>query len=194
MTHPLANCSLRYLLWNTVGALACVPWAASAQSPGAMTPAAKDKQFLEYIWQDNQAEAQLGINAQKMAQAPVVIGFARLIVSDNADLKNQVMALLRTERVAVPPEMIQQRANAIAPKTGLDFDDVFLTSQISHLRDDVTRFRDQQAATKDDGIRKLTEAAVPFFEQELALAEAARSSLRPGQTNPPTPEPSGLSR
>jgi putative membrane protein len=164
-----------------------------AQTPGAMSQPERDKQFLEYVWQDNQAEAQLGINAQKMAQSPAVIAFARLVVSDNADLKNQVTTVLRDEHVQVAAEMVQQRANAIAPKTGVDFDEVFLTSQISHLRDDVARFQDVQAATNDDGIKKLAADASPFLAQELALAQAVQSSLQSGQArtgNAATPESS----
>jgi predicted outer membrane protein len=172
----------RFMLAAAACILANLPSQSFAQTPGAMSQPERDKQFLEYVWQDNQAEAQLGINAQKMVQAPSVIAFARLIVSDNADLKNQVATVLRDEHVQVPAEMVQQRANAIAPKAGVDFDEVFLTSQISHLRDDVARFQDVQAATNDEGIKKLTAVASPFLAQELALAQAVQSSLQSAQT------------
>jgi hypothetical protein len=89
---------------------------------------------------------------------------------------------------------VQQRANAIAPKTGVDFDKVFLTSQISHLRDDVARFQDVQAATNNDGIKKLTAVASPFLAQELALAQAVQSSLQSGQTRAGTVGPPEKSR
>ena len=107
-----------------------------AQAPGPANPADRDKQFLEYMWQNDQAEIQLGINAQKLAQAPAVIGFARLIVSDNSDLKTKLGPVLHDNHVVVPAEMVQQRANMIAPKVAVDFDAVFLTSQISHVQDD----------------------------------------------------------
>ena len=70
---------------------------------------------------------------------------------------------------------------------------MFLTSQISHLRDDVARFQDVQAATNDDAIKKLAAAASPFLAQELALAQAVQSSLQSSQPrtgNAATPESS----
>src|ERR1700744_3768137 len=109
-------------------AVFCCGSAVLAQTSAAVSSADKDKQFLEYLWQNNQAEIQLGINAQKLAQAPAVIAFARLIVSDNSDLKTQLEPVIRDTHVAVPVEMVQQRANMIAPKAGVDFDQAFLAS------------------------------------------------------------------
>jgi predicted outer membrane protein len=165
-----------------VGILALLSSPTQAQVPGPANPADRDKQFLEYMWQNDQAEIELGINAQKLAQAPAVIGFARLIVSDNSDLKTQLGPLLHDNHVEVPTEMVQQRANTIAPKAAVDFDSAFLTSQISHLRDDVTRYQDQQAASNNDGIHKVTMLMVPMLQQELAIALAVQSSSRTAET------------
>lgn len=168
-----------------LSAVPCI--AAHSQTAAPANQADRDKQFLEYQWQNNQAEIQLGINAQKLAQAPAVIAFARLIVSDNSDLKNQLGSVMKENHVVIPAEMVQQRANMIAPKTGADFDQAFIASQITHLRDDIARYQDQNAAAKNEGVEKVTSFMAPMLQQELALALAVQATLHPGETTTTSP-------
>jgi putative membrane protein len=77
--------------------------ASSSRSPNGQTGVSQqDKQFLDYAAQDNQAEIQTCLIAEKQAQAPGVKAFARLMVDDHVQIESQLAATGSAESVDLP--------------------------------------------------------------------------------------------
>src|SRR5689334_19256283 len=77
--------------------------ASSSKAPNGQTGLSQqDKQFLEYAAQDNQAEIQTCLLAEKLAQAPAVKAFARLMVDDHVQIESQLAATGSAESVNLP--------------------------------------------------------------------------------------------
>jgi predicted outer membrane protein len=154
----------------------CLPVA--AQSGGtSQVPQSKDKQFLQYVSEDNQAEIRLCQNAEKLGQSPAIIAFARLVVDDDTANQRTLDDLLSKNEIKVQPEMVQQQASMVAPKVGVNFDGAFIAAQIEHHQNDVLRFQNEKSAAQSDDVRQIASQILDQLNQQLAVAQAVQAWL-----------------
>lgn len=172
--------------WRYLQLMGCVAPAlflavavSSAQtSITAPQPAAgvEPKQILRANWEDNEAQMQLALNAQKAAHSPAVVAYARLIVVDAKATRQALLPVMKQRGVEVASQMVNQKEARIAAKTGDDFDLAYLGAEIVHLQDDVTRFRGYQGSNDKD-VQQAANKMLPLIQQHLSLAEAASLGL-----------------
>jgi putative membrane protein len=136
-----------------------------------------DRQFLAYVNEGSQAEAQMCQYAAENTQSPAVRAFARLMLFDQKDLADRLAALIQREGIQLPPRMGQQTMAKIAPKSGVNFDSEFIGAQVEHHTNDLQRFEAVQSKTQDEGLRQFVSQTVPVLQQHIALARAVAQSL-----------------
>ncbi len=155
---------------------------AGANPAGAAT-SQQDKQFLDYAAQDNQAEIQTCLIAEKQAQAPAVKAFARLMVDDHVVVESQLAAAASATNAALPNGIGQDGHKTISqlePLHGHEFDRAFIQDQIKDHTNDVQRYDAEIRSTQDSAIRRYAAETLPILQQHLALAQAVQTSMQGG--------------
>jgi putative membrane protein len=157
---------------------------ASAQPSGASLAAA-DQKFLNYAAEDNQAEIQLCLVAEKRALDPALKAFARLMVDDHAGIESRLAALGNELQVDLPDGIGKEgreTASKLQPLQGREFETEFIKAQIKDHSDDLEKFSQEQKSTQNDRIRQFATETVPLLQQHLALARAVETQLGNSQT------------
>jgi putative membrane protein len=147
--------------------------------------AQQDKAFLDYAAQDNQAEIQLCLLAEKKAQNPAVKAFARLMVDDHVQVESQLAALVNAESVDVPNgigEDSEKTMSQLEPLKGADFDREFLKDQIQDHSRDLQRFGKEKDSTQDADVKRFAALTMPVLQQHLDLARAVQSYVQNGKS------------
>ena len=159
--------------------------APSSKSPNDQTGISQqDKQFLGYAAQDNQAEIQTCLIAEKQAQAPAVKAFARLMVDDHVQIESQLAATASAEGVDLPNGVGQEGQKTMSrlePLRGQEFDREFLKDQVKDHSHGIQRYDDESHASRNDTVVHYVNETLPILKQHLALAEAVQASLQSGQ-------------
>lgn len=144
------------------------------------TPSATDQKFLDYAAEDNQAEIQLCLSAEKRAHDPALKAFARLMVNDHVAIESRLAALGDELRAGMPDgigkEGEQTRAK-LAPLQGEAFERQFMQAQIKDHSDDIEKFSQELEDTQNARIRQFATETVPILKQHLALARAVQGGL-----------------
>lgn len=144
------------------------------------TPSAAEQKFLDYAAEDNQAEIQLCLIAEKRARDPALKAFARLMVNDHVAIESRLAALGDELRAGMPDgigkEGEQTRAK-LAPLQGEAFEHQFMQAQIKDHSDDIEKFSEQLKETQNARIRQFAAETVPILKQHLALARAVQGGL-----------------
>jgi putative membrane protein len=152
---------------------------ALAQQSGAPLAAA-DQKFLNYAAEDNQAEIQLCLVAEKRALDPALKAFARLMVDDHAGIESRLAALGNEMQAGLPDGVGkegQETASRLQPLQGREFETEFMKAQIKDHSNDIEKFTQQQKSTQNERIRQFASETIPILQQHLALAQAVEKQL-----------------
>lgn len=139
-----------------------------------------DHKFLDYAAEDNQAEIQLCLVAEKRATNPALKAFARLMVDDHVEIESRLAALGNELRVSLPDgigEDGQKTASRLKPLNGTEFEREFVQAQIKDHSDDIEKFSKEQESTQNDRIREFATETIPILRQHLALARAVDAQV-----------------
>jgi putative membrane protein len=157
---------------------------ALAQSPQGTPPRAElsadDKAFLDFVAEDNQAEIELCLLAQRVSRSPVVKAFARLMVHDHVGIESRLAALSDAENVRVAHGVGKEGGETLARLQKLDgagFDAEFMRAQIEDHHHDLDRFKQQESTTKNERVRRFASETVATLGQHHELAELILSSV-----------------
>jgi putative membrane protein len=150
----------------------------SAEKSGALDQA--DQKFLDYAAEDNQAEIQLCLVAEKRATNPALKAFARLMVDDHAEIESRLSALGNELQARLPDgigEDGQKTSSELKPLYGQDFERAFMEAQIKDHSNDVDKFSKEKASTQNQRIRQFASETIPILQQHLALARAVNAQI-----------------
>lgn len=154
----------------------------TSQTSGArqqpLTPG--DQAFLNYAAQDNQAEIQLCLVAEKLAPAGAVKAFARLMVDDHVAIENQLAILANDLNLELPNGLGkegQQTMSRLEDLHGANFQRSFMEAQVSDHSNDVKKYDDEIKATKNGGVRSYAIETVSVLKQHLDLARAVLAAI-----------------
>jgi putative membrane protein len=140
----------------------------------------QDKQFLSYAAEDNQAEIQLCLLAEKKAHDLALKAFARLMVNDHVGVESRLAALANGEQIELPngngEEGDKTLSKMQSTKTA-DFDGEFLKAQIEDHANDVKKFSDIEKTTQNEGVKRFAAETLPILQQHARLAKAVKASL-----------------
>ena len=164
---------------------ACAQTSKQPGDTGQGTLSGEDKKFLDYAAEDNQAEIQLCLLAEKNAKAPALKAFARLMVSDHVGIESRLAALINREEVEVPigvGKEGQETFSKLAKLKGEEFDREFIAAQIEDHGHDLERFGQEKSSTKDEGVRQFASETMPILQQHHKLAQAVQAAMAQGAT------------
>jgi putative membrane protein len=139
-----------------------------------------DQKFLNYAAEDNQAEIQLCLIAEKRAANPALRAFARLMVNDHAEIESRLAALGGELQVKMPDgigEDGQQTLAKLNPLQGDEFERGFMQAQIKDHSEDIQKYSNEQNATRNQRIRQFATETIPILQQHLALARAVDAQV-----------------
>lgn len=139
-----------------------------------------DQKFLNYAAEDNQAEIQLCLTAEKRALDPALKAFARLMVNDHMEIESRLGAVGNELRADLPDGIGkegQHTASELLPLRGSEFERKFLQAQIKDHSEDIEKFSAEQRATQNQRIRQFAAETLPILQQHLALARAVEAQL-----------------
>jgi putative membrane protein len=135
---------------------------------------------LSYAAEDNQAEIQLCLLAEKRATNPALKAFARLMVIDHVEIESR-LATLGNELQADLSDGIgkegQETRSKLTPLTGGDFEHAFMQAQIKDHSNDIEKFSNEAQTTKNGRINQFATETIPILKQHLALAHAVEAQL-----------------
>ncbi len=151
------------------------PPASSAEAARVQPLSSADKDFLNYAAEDNQAEIQIYLLAEKMAQSLPIKAFARLMVDDHVQIESRLAALIGGVGVRVSNGVGEDGAKTLSYLGGLNgaaFDHAFLEAQISDHGNDIKKLGAQATSTGNSGIRNFASETIALLQQHLELAKA----------------------
>lgn len=140
----------------------------------------QDRQFLSYAAEDNQAEIQLCLLAEKKANDLALKAFARLMVNDHVGVESRLAALANGERTELPNGNGDEGDKTLSKmqSTPIEhFDEEFLKAQIEDHANDVKKFSDIEKKTQNEGVRRFAAETLPILQQHAKLAKAVKSNL-----------------
>lgn len=140
----------------------------------------QDKQFLSYAAEDNQAEIQLCLLAEKKATDLGLKAFARLMVNDHVGVESRLAALANVEQFELSNGNGEDGDKTLAKMQSTkkaDFDSEFLKAQIEDHSNDVKKFSDIEKTSQNEGVKRFAAETLPILQQHARLAKAVKSSL-----------------
>lgn len=171
------------ILASSAALLAATPALAQGKPQGAPPQpklSQEDKQFVDFAAEDNQAEIQLCLLAEKLAQGPALKAFARLMVNDHVEIESRLAALINAENVEVPTGTGKDGQETFAKMEklrGEAFDREFLKKQIEDHGHDLEKFEHQRSATQNEGSRQFAAETLPILQQHDQLARAVQAAM-----------------
>ena len=170
---------LTVILLSTIPA-PCFAQAAASRDTASKQLSQEDSDFLKYAAEDNQAEIDLCILAEKKARSPAVKAFARLMVNDHVQIESQLAAVSESEKADLPDGIGkegQQTRARLEPLIGTEFEKAFMQAQIKDHTDDLKKFSHEQTSTQNRALRQYSAETRPLLEQHLNLAKAVSASI-----------------
>lgn len=150
----------------------------SGRIAGRQPLSQEDREFLNYAAQDNQAEIQLCLLAEKQSRSPAVKAFARLMVNDHVAIESRLAAVLDGLNLRVSNgvgEDGQRTLEDLEPLWGAQFDREFMRAQIKDHADDIDRFNDEIGSTENGAVRSFASETVDILGQHRELAKAVEA-------------------
>ncbi|QAU45833.1 DUF4142 domain-containing protein [Bradyrhizobium guangzhouense] len=168
-----------------VAALAVGCWGAALQAEEQGVKSGRaldqiDQKFLSYAAEDNQAEIQLCLIAEKRAANPALKAFARLMVDDHVEVESRLAALANELQANLPDGVGQEGQETLSKlKTlgGHEFEAKFMQAQIKDHSDDIEKYSKQQGSTQNERIRQFATETIPVLQQHVALARAVDAQI-----------------
>ena len=153
----------------------------SASSSSASSKiSAKDQQFLKKLAMGNEAEIELGQLAQDKASNQAVKDFGKRMVDDHTKAKDQMQQLASKENIDLPSKPAPKEA---AEKAGLEklsgaqFDRAYMRHMVMDHRKDVNEVKNENAMTKNQDVKQLTNQLLPTLQDHLQNAEQVNSQV-----------------
>jgi putative membrane protein len=180
MKAAIRRVSLATALLLACGASALAQSGTSSDSARRQPLSDQDKQFLSYAAEDNQAEIQLCLLAEKKAHDPAVKAFARLMVNDHIGVESRLAALANGEQIDLPNGNGEEGDKVLSKMQSTqreDFDKAFLKAQIEDHANDIKKFSNIEKETQNEGVKRFAAETLPILQQHAQLAKAVQSSL-----------------
>ena len=153
----------------------------SSAKPEPQAMSQQDKEFLSYAAEDNQAEIQLCLLAEKQAQSPAIKAFARLMVDDHVEIESRLAAVANSEKTQLPEgvgEEGKKTHDKLDPLNGAQFEAEFMKAQVKDHGEDIKKFDREASSTKNEAVHQFAAETGPLLEQHLALAKAVEAGER----------------
>ena len=172
---------MKRMLKVTMAALA-LAFASTALAQDALS--GEDKEFLKNAAELGITEVQMGKLAQQQGSSPDVKQHGELIASEHSKANDELLALAKEKGVELkgePAGSQKHMLNALAKKSGAEFDKEYIEHQAKDHRKAIDMFQDAARDIKDPDIKAFAAKQLPHLQQHLA-ALPAQSGTRTTET------------
>lgn len=172
------------------------PGSRGGAAPAASSALARaDRTFVEAAARAGMAEVAAGKVAMQRAQDPAVRQFAQQMVEDHTAANEDLMKLAQQKGVAPPadPDRTHRREmDAMAKRSGADFDRAYMKAQVADHQKTVSVFEKQAKSGKDEDLKQWAAKMLPTLQQHLQRARDMQGSIAGGaSTTMGTARPAG---
>lgn len=141
---------------------------------------AADMSFIREAASANLMEIRLGQTAQSRASNSAVKQFAQRMVSDHANLENQLTTTVSSSGQSFTPSIDahhQREITRLERLSGAEFDRSYMGLMIRAHQQDVAKFQTQSQSARSSQVRTLASNSLPVLQQHLSLATQVGSQV-----------------
>ena len=162
------------------GAVFVFATSAFAQSRPAVTSSGSaDIEFMLDVAKGGMAEVELAKLATERAKSDEVKKFAQRMVDDHTKAGDQLKSIAESKGIKLPVEMdAKDRAlmNRLQKLNGAAFDRAYMQAMVSDHVKDVSEFKKEANAGRDQQFKSFASSTLPTLEEHLQQARQARQA------------------
>lgn len=134
-----------------------------------------DRMFVRKAAEGGLAEVELGKLAAERASSPDVKQFGQRMVDDHTKTNDQLKQVASEKGITVPEKLSAKDAATKArleKLSGKEFDRAYMRDMVTDHTKDVTEFRTEAKAAKDQDVKNFATQTLPTLEDHLKQAKS----------------------
>jgi putative membrane protein len=138
-----------------------------------------DRQFIDHMARDGNAEVEIGKLAAQKASNPEVKSFANRLVQDHSQANSQLMQIAQQEGIQPPKGIGKEHRNLRArleKLNGAAFDHAFVDAQVKDHQQDIQYVQREQDRLQDPQLKSFAQQTMPVLQQHLQIAQQLNAS------------------
>lgn len=142
---------------------------------------AADKEFVMKAAIGGMAEVQMGQTASQKGLSAGVKAFGARMVTDHSKANDELKQLATTKGLVVPADVDakhRKAADALAAKSGKEFDKAYMTEMVRDHEEDVKEFEKESKSAQDADLGKWAARTLPTLEDHLRMAKDTAKSVK----------------
>ena len=158
--------------------LALAGFTGMAAGPLIAAPSKADKTFATSAASGGLAEVELGQLAEQKAASAQVKEFARTMVSDHTQAKQDLEQIAQQENLTLPKrpgKKEREESQRLHKLSGAAFDKQYMAHMVQDHRKDVSEFQREATSGKDPALKSYAQKYLPVLQKHLQMAEATSS-------------------
>jgi len=139
-----------------------------------------DRNFVEDMAQDGQAEVLLGQLAEQKATSPEVKEFAAQMVRDHSQANQELKSIAAKYNVELKPDLADEHKDLrerLSKKSGADFDREFIKAMVDDHEHAVDDAKDKAEHSENADIKQWASQTLPTLQQHLERARQIHEAL-----------------
>jgi putative membrane protein len=140
-----------------------------------------DKEFIMKAAQGGMAEVAGGQTAATNGASADVKSFGNRMVQDHGKANDELKQLATTKGLALPAETDadhKQKLDAMAKKTGKDFDKAYMEDMVADHEKDVAEFQKASQNAQDPDLKNWASKTLPTLQDHLKMAKDIHAKLK----------------
>jgi putative membrane protein len=140
----------------------------------------QDSRFIFDAASSNLMEVRMGQLAQSKASNPAVKQFGQQMVTDHANLQNQLTATVSKNGSEFKPGMTddhEKEVERLEKLSGAEFDRQYMTAMVQHHQQDVATFQRQSQSARSAEAQQIIAAGLPVLQRHLTMANQIASQV-----------------
>lgn len=142
--------------------------------------AKSDEKFVMHASQSGMKEVELSKQAAEKATSPEVKKFAAMMVSDHTKANEELKAVASKKSFPMATtldEKHQSQMNAVAEKTGAEFDKEYMEEMVKDHKKAVEMFEDASKGAEDADLKAFAAKTLPTLQHHLSEAQALQKKM-----------------
>jgi len=140
-----------------------------------------DKEFIMKAAQGGMAEVAGGQTAATNGASADVKSFGNRMVQDHGKANDELKQLATAKGLTLPAETDadhKQKLDAMAKKTGKDFDKAYMSDMVADHEKDVAEFQNASQNAQDPDLKNWASKTLPTLQDHLKMAKDINAKLK----------------
>ena len=162
------------------GATSATEQGMASEKSSNSTVAAADKSFMMKAAEGGLAEVQLGQLAQDKGNNQAVKDFGKQMVDDHGKANDQLKSIAEQKGVTLPTALNAKdkaEKDRLSKLSGEQFDRAYMQLMLKDHTKDVSEFKRESNAAKDNDVKNFASQTLPTLESHLDKAKSVASEV-----------------